>query len=82
MNFSFMAFPYPRLTLEERKNLPLLDEKSHHIKCGDVNIRIDVDQFGQINWFHLTGASDLHRKLTEILESISDEGGNLAFWKY
>jgi hypothetical protein len=61
--FSFMAYPIPRLTREQREEMELRDSRSVSVKVLNGRIRIDLDDFGQINWFYVFDLPELYHKL-------------------
>lgn len=68
-SFSFMAYPLPRLTIEERKSTELIGSDSLFLGGDDLIIRIDVDDYGKINWFYINGMPDAFREITFSLRS-------------
>lgn len=67
--FSFMAFPIPQLTREQRDEIVLRDERSIVGRIGNGRIQIDLDDFGQINWLYVFDLPELYHRLKQ---SIAD----------
>ena len=61
--FSFMAYPVPRLTFEQRQSMVLQETRAIDVPLPDVRIRIDLDDFGKINWFHVTNYPEMYASL-------------------
>ena len=66
-DFSFMAYPLPRLTVEERNSMELTGGDTIVIVENKISIRIDLDDFGKINWFYITGMPDVFGEITSAL---------------
>jgi hypothetical protein len=64
--FSFMAYPIPRLTPEQRALLELRDWESIKAPMQQGSITLDLDDFGQINWVHIADLSDAYSALTAL----------------
>lgn len=64
-NFSFMAYPIPRLTFEQRQLMDLQDTVSLEIRYLSGLVRIDLDDFGKINWFYITGLPGIYSAVKE-----------------
>lgn len=79
-DFSFMAFPYPRLSAEQLKEAPLVEEVSYLIDHGDARFRVDIDHFGQINWFYIKGVPEIYDLMRIALASTPEN--STPFWKY
>lgn len=80
--FSVMSFPYPRLAPEELKDRPLIEERNYRFNIGEMEFRIDVDHFGQINWIHIKGAPDIYDALKIELARIAEGGDYVEFWRH
>jgi hypothetical protein len=52
-SFSFLAYPWPRLTYDERMAIELRDCERVKVELTMSTIAIDMDDFGQINWFYV-----------------------------
>lgn len=63
-DFSFMAYPLPRLTPEERNSMELTGADRIVISESKISIRIDLDDFGKINWFYITGMPETFGEIT------------------
>lgn len=68
--FSFMAFPVPRLTREQREKMDVRDFRSITVRVRGGRIRIDLDVFGQINWFYVYDLPDLYHQLKNSIASL------------
>ena len=66
-SFSFMAYPVPGLTLEERQSMDLKDTESVEMNLGPAQIRIDLDDFGQINWFYVTNLPGMYSEIRKFM---------------
>ncbi len=62
--FSFMAYPMPYLTLKQRQATGIQDSRSLSVDLGEARIRIDMDVFGQINWFYVSDLPGMYSDLT------------------
>lgn len=56
--FSFMAYPWPRLTQEQRESVSVV--------VGEGTVGLDLDEFGQINWFYVSGVPVMYRLLRSL----------------
>ena len=81
-DFSIMAFPYPRPTTDALKKAPLVEEVSYTVSVDGVEIKLDMDQFGQINWLSIKGAPNIFENLTNVLSQASENGNAKPFWEY
>lgn len=54
VDFSFMAYQLPRLTVEQRESMPFLGADSISIEFDGAQVTIDLDDFGRVNWFRVT----------------------------
>ncbi|HJS92176.1 MAG TPA: hypothetical protein VJ738_19575 [Steroidobacteraceae bacterium] len=61
--FSFMAYPVPRLDREQREKMAVRDFRSVTVGVRSGRIRIDLDVFGQINWFYVYDLPELYHQL-------------------
>ena len=66
-DFSFMAYPIPRPTLAERRLMELVDEESIVISENNTSIRIDLDDFGRVNWFYVKNLPFAFQQITRSL---------------
>jgi len=80
-NFSVMSFPYPRLSPDDLKERPLIDEESFVFHIGEVGFRVDVDHFGQINWIHIKGSRNTYEVLKFELSRVAESGDYVDFWR-
>ena len=62
--FSFMAYPLPRLTYEERSAMELRPCESILLRSSEGKVTIDLDDFGQVNWFWLSDLPAMYESLT------------------
>jgi hypothetical protein len=81
-HFSLMSFPYPRLTPDDLKDRSLIEEENHIFNIGEIEFRVDVDHFGQINWIHIKGAPNIYEALKIELARVADRGDYIEFWKH
>ncbi len=58
-----MAYPIPRLTYEERCVVELRDAESIPLEIAGGSVTIDLDDFGQVNWFHIENLPMMHHAL-------------------
>lgn len=70
--FSFMAFPVPRLTREQRERMELRDERSIIVSLRNGRIQIDLDDFGQINWFYVLDLPEQYHQLARSLAALRE----------
>jgi hypothetical protein len=68
--FSFLAYPMPYLTREQREAAGIQEWRSVSVNLGEARIRIDLDDFGQINWFYVSDLPGMYSDLTEALAKI------------
>jgi len=61
--FSFMAYPVPRLTFEERQTIPIKERDSIDLRLLDGSVVIDLDGYGRINWFHVSNLPNIYKAL-------------------
>jgi hypothetical protein len=61
--FSFMAYPVPRLSSEERETMELRDARSIRLKLKSGSVQIELDDFQQINWFHVSDVPEMYSTL-------------------
>jgi len=66
-DFSFMAYAVPRLTQNERKRMNLVESEEISIPLADSIIRIDLDDFGKINWFYVKNWPAIYGQLKQRL---------------
>ena len=66
-NFSFMAYPVPRLTFEQRQLMDLQGARSVNVDIPESHIRIDLDDFGKINWFYITNLPEMYVALRKFM---------------
>lgn len=66
--FSFMAGPVPRLTLEQRYAMDLQEEERVDLKIENGIIRIDLDNFRQINWFYVTNLPHVYAEIKGMMD--------------
>ena len=81
-HFSVMAFPFPRLTPEQLRDMPLVEEVSHILSIGNAEFKVDLDHFGQVNWIHVKGAPNIYEALKIALSRAVEKGGYIEFWKH
>ncbi|WP_284403013.1 hypothetical protein, partial [Acidovorax sp. SUPP2825] len=62
------------------KESPLVEEVSYLIDHGEARLRVDVDHFGQINWFFIKGVPEIYDLMKIALASTSENV--TPFWKY
>ncbi|GKS91324.1 hypothetical protein [Acidovorax sp. SUPP2539] len=80
IDFSFMAFPYPRFFAEQLKEAPLVEEVMYLIDHREAKFRVDVDHFGQINWFYIKGVPVIFDLMK--IAFASTPKNSTPFWKY
>lgn len=66
-NFSFMAYPVPRLTFEQRQLMDMQGTTSINVYLQESHIRIDLDDFGKINWFYITNLPEMYAALQKYM---------------
>ena len=66
-NFSFMAYPMPRLSFEQRQTMDLQGARSVNVDIPESHIRIDLDDFGKINWFYITNWPEMYVALRKFM---------------
>lgn len=66
-NFSFMAYPVPRLTFEQRQLMDMQGTTSINVDLQESHIRIDLDDFGKINWFYITNLPEMYAALQKYM---------------
>jgi hypothetical protein len=71
-SFSFMAYAVPRLTLDQRKSMAIQDVSCIETTCLGGRIRIELDDFGKINWFYVDGLPALHSLIQQSIQENSN----------
>lgn len=66
-SFSFMAYPVPGLTFEQRQSMDLKGAESIEMNLGSAQIRIDLDDFGQVNWFYVTNMPGMYSEIQKFM---------------
>lgn len=66
-NFSFMAFPIPRLSVEQRLLAHLQEETEIEVMSGTARIRIVLDEFDRISWFYVEDLPQLFHALKKYM---------------
>ncbi len=61
--YSFMAYPVPRLTYEERQHLEVREFELIRISLRAGQVELELDCFGKIGWFYV-------KELPEYFEGI------------
>ena len=69
-DFSFMAYPVPRLTKEELRDAEFCDEISLNVKIESGEVKICFDNFGRINWFYIKNLPDIFKILSKSMQDI------------
>src|SRR5213079_1986471 len=54
-SFSFLAYPVPRYTFEERQKLAVVDLEPVQILLAGGKVTLDIDSFGRVGWFNVDG---------------------------
>jgi hypothetical protein len=70
-NFSFMAYPVPRLSTAQRQLMELQERRSAVVDIDNGQVRIDLDDFGQINWFYVTKLPSTYKSLKSFVPGIA-----------
>lgn len=52
-SYSFLAYPVPRLTNEERRLLEVRDFEVVQVPVGAGLVQLELDAFGKIGWFYV-----------------------------
>lgn len=71
--FSCLAYPIPRPTLNERERLPIREPRTIVVSIGSAQVTVCADEFNLINWIQMAGVPDLHQDLAAGLESLHSE---------
>ena len=66
-NFTFLAFPIPRLTLEQRITAGFRPDTSLVLAIGAATATIDIDEFGKICWFEIQNMPSTYAELASHL---------------
>jgi hypothetical protein len=61
--FSFLAYAVPRLNFEQRRTRVFADTRSVAMDLAQGHVRIDIDEFGMINWFYTTALPQMFDEL-------------------
>ncbi|WP_373717280.1 hypothetical protein [Roseateles sp.] len=64
-SFSFLAYPVPRLTYEERKLLEVRDFERVQVPVGTGLIQLELDAFGKIGWFYVERLPEHFRTIVQ-----------------
>jgi hypothetical protein len=64
-SYSFLAYPVPRLTREERELLQVRDFELVQVPVGDGVVGIELDAFGKIGWFYVERLTDHYEAVVE-----------------
>ena len=67
-DFSFMAYAWPRLSLEERNSKCLVDPSEMEISVLGGVVKIHFDWFGRIDWFFVKNIPDFFYALRGMVE--------------
>lgn len=51
--YSFMAYPLPRLTRQERQTAVFVGASAHSLAEHEIEVIIDLDDFGIVNWIRV-----------------------------
>jgi len=54
-NFSFLAYPVPRYTREQREKLDVVDLDPVVIPLSGGQVKLEIDSFGRVGWFYVEG---------------------------
>ncbi len=65
--FSIMTYPLPRLTYEQRQLMELVETQSINVDLGSRKVRIDLDDFGQINWLYVSGIPEMYASIEKFM---------------
>ncbi|QGJ20112.1 MULTISPECIES: hypothetical protein [unclassified Polaromonas] len=57
-SYSFLAYPVPRLTLEQRQLLEVRDFERIQVPVGAGTVSLELDVFGKIGWFYVDMLSE------------------------
>lgn len=68
--FSFLAYPWPRLTYEQRCAIDFRDFESVVVKTESAIVQIDLDNFGQVNWLKIACGPTLFEALNNLVSSV------------
>ena len=68
-DFSFMAYPIPRLTYDERRSVDVVAPESIVVSAAESTVTIELDSFGKINWFYIVGLVGTYSELKTALEN-------------
>lgn len=71
--FSFMAYPVPRLTREQREKMEVRDFRSITVRLRAGRIQIGFDVFEQINWLSVSDIPELYLDLKRSLVEFQRE---------
>jgi hypothetical protein len=52
-SYSFLAYPVPRLTGEERERVQVRDFELVQVPVGEGVVGLELDAFGKIGWFYV-----------------------------
>jgi hypothetical protein len=66
-DFSFMASAVPIPTYEELLPIELVDERRVEINYLDAHISINLNDFGFINWFYVTGFPEMYEAINKFM---------------
>jgi hypothetical protein len=61
--YSFLAYPVPRLTCEERKGLLVRDFELVRVPMRGGEVGLELDAFGKIGWFYVHGLPEYFEPL-------------------
>lgn len=57
-SYSFLAYPVPRLTHEQRQLLEVRDFERIRVPVGAGTVSLELDVFGKIGWFYVDSLSE------------------------
>ena len=70
--FSLMAYPWPRLDYEARKAKDLRDCERLKLPFETGLVTIDLDDFGEINWFYVYELPRIFQIIDSAVRKASD----------
>ena len=67
--FSFLTYPWPQLTYEQRCAIELKEYDPIILVLDGTAIQIDLDDFGQINWLKIKNGPDIFNDVEALMKN-------------
>jgi hypothetical protein len=68
-SFSFLAYPWPALTYEQRQAMELAEWDRVMIEIDGGSVGVDLCDFGQVNWFYVDRMPELYSAINLLMKA-------------